>query len=234
MHDAPRDEVLCPGVEGPNLAAAALAAFRDATGWDGPGQRVEIVKRIPVAAGLAGGSADAAAVLRLCSRRSGLGDPDALRADRDRPGLRRARARRAADRARPRRRRAGRADRARPVRRPRRPLARTPVDRGGVRAGRPPREHAPRARRARPARAVRRQRPPGRGDRARAVDRPGARRRPRGRGGARAGVRLRANGDRPVRVCARRPARAGAPAGAAPAKPSPRCRTRIKRQSPDS
>ena len=80
MHDAPRDEVICPGVEGPNLAAAALAAFRDATGWDGPGQRVEIAKRIPVAAGLAGGSADAAAVLRLCSRRSGLGDGDALRA----------------------------------------------------------------------------------------------------------------------------------------------------------
>ena len=84
--------------------------------------------------------------LRLCSRRSGLGDPDALRADRDRPGLRRARARRAADRARPRGRRAGRADRARAVRRPRRPLARAPLDRGGVRAGRPPREHAPRAR----------------------------------------------------------------------------------------
>lgn len=80
MHDAASDEVICPGVEGPNLAAAALAAFREATGWDGPGQRVEIAKRIPVAAGLAGGSADAAAVLRLCSRRSGLGDPDALRA----------------------------------------------------------------------------------------------------------------------------------------------------------
>jgi 4-diphosphocytidyl-2-C-methyl-D-erythritol kinase len=80
MHDAPRDEVICAGVEGPNLAAAALAAFRDATGWDGPGQRIEIDKRIPVAAGLAGGSADAASVLRLCSRRSGLGDPETLRA----------------------------------------------------------------------------------------------------------------------------------------------------------
>ncbi len=79
MRDAQRDEVICPGVEGPNLAAAALAAFREATGWEGPGQRVEIAKRIPVAAGLAGGSADAAAVLRLCSRRSGLGDADALR-----------------------------------------------------------------------------------------------------------------------------------------------------------
>ena len=80
MRDGERDEVICPGVEGPNLAESALAAFRAATGWDGPGQRVEIRKRIPVAAGLAGGSADAAAVLRLCSRRSGVGDAAALRA----------------------------------------------------------------------------------------------------------------------------------------------------------
>jgi 4-diphosphocytidyl-2-C-methyl-D-erythritol kinase len=78
--DAPRDEIVCPGVDGPNLAAAAIAAFRDATGWDGPGQRIEIVKRIPVAAGMAGGSADAAAVLRLCARRSGVGDAQRLRA----------------------------------------------------------------------------------------------------------------------------------------------------------
>lgn len=58
------DEVLCRGVEGVNLAARALAALR-ARGWDGPPLRVEIEKRIPVAAGLGGGSADAAAVLRL-------------------------------------------------------------------------------------------------------------------------------------------------------------------------
>jgi 4-diphosphocytidyl-2-C-methyl-D-erythritol kinase len=74
MTDAERDEVVCAGVEGPNLAAAALAAFRAATGWDGPGQRIEIRKRIPVAAGLGGGSADAAAVLRLAARRSRRGD----------------------------------------------------------------------------------------------------------------------------------------------------------------
>ena len=58
------DEVVCPGVAGPNLAAAALAGMRE-RGWTGPPLRVEITKRIPVAAGLGGGSADAAAVLRL-------------------------------------------------------------------------------------------------------------------------------------------------------------------------
>lgn len=58
------DEVVCEAVEGPNLAAAALAALRE-RGWSSPPVRVEIEKRIPVAAGLGGGSADAAAVLRL-------------------------------------------------------------------------------------------------------------------------------------------------------------------------
>lgn len=64
VSEAERDEVLCPGVEGENLAARALAALRE-RGWDGPPLRVEIEKRVPVAAGLGGGSADAAAVLRL-------------------------------------------------------------------------------------------------------------------------------------------------------------------------
>jgi 4-diphosphocytidyl-2-C-methyl-D-erythritol kinase len=75
--DAPAlvaDEVVCPGVEGPNLAADALRVFRERTGWDGPPVRLEIDKRIPVAGGLAGGSADAAAALRLASEASGLGD----------------------------------------------------------------------------------------------------------------------------------------------------------------
>ena len=58
------DEVICPGIEGPNLASAALDAMR-ARGWRSPPLRIEIEKRIPVAAGLGGGSADAAAVLRL-------------------------------------------------------------------------------------------------------------------------------------------------------------------------
>jgi len=62
--EADRDEVVCPGVEGDNLAARALAALRH-VGWEAPPLRVEIEKRIPVAAGLGGGSADAAAVLRL-------------------------------------------------------------------------------------------------------------------------------------------------------------------------
>ncbi len=63
-----QDEVVCPGVPGrrqENLAARALAAFRAATGWEAPPLRLSIVKRIPVAAGLGGGSADAAGALRL-------------------------------------------------------------------------------------------------------------------------------------------------------------------------
>jgi 4-diphosphocytidyl-2-C-methyl-D-erythritol kinase len=64
------DEVVCPGVRGPNLAAAALAAFRNRFGWDGPPVRVTIEKHIPVSAGLGGGSADAAAVLRLAAAAS--------------------------------------------------------------------------------------------------------------------------------------------------------------------
>lgn len=66
VSDAGRDEVICPGVEGENLATRALAALRE-RGWEGPRLRVEIEKRIPVAAGLGGGSADAAAVLRLAA-----------------------------------------------------------------------------------------------------------------------------------------------------------------------
>jgi len=77
MEPAATDEVVCPGVDGPNLAARALAAFRSATGWDEP-QRIEIVKRIPVAAGMGGGSADAAAVLRLAARAVGGVSPELL------------------------------------------------------------------------------------------------------------------------------------------------------------
>jgi 4-diphosphocytidyl-2-C-methyl-D-erythritol kinase len=64
--EAERDEVVCPGVEGENLAARALAALRE-RGWSRPPLRIGIEKRTPVAAGLGGGSADAAAVLRLAA-----------------------------------------------------------------------------------------------------------------------------------------------------------------------
>jgi len=90
------DVVVCPGLGDPptppappttpalptppteNLAAAALAAFRAATGWDAPPLQLHIVKRVPVAAGLGGGSGDAAATLRLAAAASGLGDYDLL------------------------------------------------------------------------------------------------------------------------------------------------------------
>jgi 4-diphosphocytidyl-2-C-methyl-D-erythritol kinase len=64
VSETERDEVVCDGVEGENLAARALAALRE-RGWEAPPLQIEIEKRIPVAAGLGGGSADAAAVLRL-------------------------------------------------------------------------------------------------------------------------------------------------------------------------
>jgi len=76
------DELVCPGVPGApaeNLAAAALRAFRASTGWEGPPLRLSIRKRIPLAAGLAGGSADAAAALRLAHEASGRGDEALLR-----------------------------------------------------------------------------------------------------------------------------------------------------------
>jgi 4-diphosphocytidyl-2-C-methyl-D-erythritol kinase len=63
---AERDEVVCPGVEGENLAARALVGLRE-RGWEHEPLRVEIEKRVPVAAGLGGGSGDAAAILRLAA-----------------------------------------------------------------------------------------------------------------------------------------------------------------------
>jgi 4-diphosphocytidyl-2-C-methyl-D-erythritol kinase len=65
-------------VEGENLAARALAALRE-RGWDAPPLRIEIEKRTPVAAGLGGGSADAAAVLRLAA--GGVTPPEFAGAD---------------------------------------------------------------------------------------------------------------------------------------------------------
>ena len=73
ISEADADEVICEGIEGPDLTATALAALRE-HGWDGPRLRIEVTKRIPVAAGLGGGSADAAAVLRLA-----MGELEGLR-----------------------------------------------------------------------------------------------------------------------------------------------------------
>jgi 4-diphosphocytidyl-2-C-methyl-D-erythritol kinase len=59
------DESLVPAV-GPaesNLALRAARMYADITGWPG-GFEIEIDKRVPVGAGLGGGSADAGAVLR--------------------------------------------------------------------------------------------------------------------------------------------------------------------------
>jgi len=69
VEEAASDSVECAGVDGPNLASAAVAALRERI--DLPPLRVRIDKRIPVAAGLGGGSADAAAVLRAGNRLAG-------------------------------------------------------------------------------------------------------------------------------------------------------------------
>src|SRR3954469_14023977 len=63
VEPAGADEVICAGVGGPNLAQAAVEALRADAARELPPLRVTIDKRIPVAAGLGGGSADAAAVL---------------------------------------------------------------------------------------------------------------------------------------------------------------------------
>lgn len=63
-----------------NLAQVAAAAFREATGLGGEVD-VSIRKRVPVCAGLAGGSADAAAVLRAMNTLTGAGLSPAELAD---------------------------------------------------------------------------------------------------------------------------------------------------------
>jgi 4-diphosphocytidyl-2-C-methyl-D-erythritol kinase len=78
VEPADADEVICPGVAEPNLAQLAIDAFRARA--ELPPLRVEIEKRIPVAAGLGGGSADAAAVLRAANAIAGARlTPDELR-----------------------------------------------------------------------------------------------------------------------------------------------------------
>jgi 4-diphosphocytidyl-2-C-methyl-D-erythritol kinase len=65
------DSVDCRGVPGDNLAGRALAEFRSRAGADLPPLALKIEKRIPVAAGLGGGSADAAAALRIANELAG-------------------------------------------------------------------------------------------------------------------------------------------------------------------
>ena len=60
------DELCVTGFEDDTLVAQALRALADAAGTE-PRWHVRIEKRIPVAAGLAGGSSDAAAALRLAN-----------------------------------------------------------------------------------------------------------------------------------------------------------------------
>lgn len=63
--DQSEDAVVCPGVDGVNLVERALARSRERGLLDGPPVTITIDKQTPVAAGLGGGSADAAAALRL-------------------------------------------------------------------------------------------------------------------------------------------------------------------------
>jgi len=58
--------------EGDNLVLRAARALRDAAGI-AAGARITLDKRLPVASGIGGGSADAAAALRLLDRLWGLG-----------------------------------------------------------------------------------------------------------------------------------------------------------------
>ena len=70
---ADRDEVVCPGVDGPNLVERALAGLRERA-WNAPPVRVLIGKKIPVAGGMGGGSADVAAMLRIAPRLAPVAD----------------------------------------------------------------------------------------------------------------------------------------------------------------
>lgn len=63
--------------EGDNLVTRAVAAFANAFGPQSPAA-ITLVKNLPVASGIGGGSADAAATLRALDRRAGGVDADRL------------------------------------------------------------------------------------------------------------------------------------------------------------
>jgi 4-diphosphocytidyl-2-C-methyl-D-erythritol kinase len=65
------DTVDCEGVQGDNLVTRALSEFRSRAGKELPPLAITIRKRVPVAAGLGGGSADAAAALRIANELAG-------------------------------------------------------------------------------------------------------------------------------------------------------------------
>ncbi len=70
--DAATDSVLCERVAGENLALTALEMARSSGLLRGEPVELTIEKRIPVAAGMGGGSADAAAALRLIASDQGV------------------------------------------------------------------------------------------------------------------------------------------------------------------
>lgn len=70
LHPAPGGEIVVEGFPDDTLVSDALRAFAAAVGQEG-GWRARIEKRIPVAAGLGGGSSDAAAALLLANELAG-------------------------------------------------------------------------------------------------------------------------------------------------------------------
>ena len=61
-----------------NLAVRAALCYLRAAGKEGQGMRITLDKRVPVGAGMGGGSSDAAAVLRALNRFYGALSPEAL------------------------------------------------------------------------------------------------------------------------------------------------------------
>ena len=63
-----------------NLAVKAVEAFFETLGEKNPGAEIDLNKRVPVGAGMAGGSSNAAAVLRALNALTGAGlSAEALR-----------------------------------------------------------------------------------------------------------------------------------------------------------